>query len=225
MARIRRSLGRHRAFVGTKQIDQNDANVGEAHRADQILLDAGFQIDPQTEFVLIQSKTKTIEDPAFKRVVEDTIVAVQPHGAVFSGLKSPLDPSHRTQVSNDGHTALVEFTMKGTDDQAKKVIDPIVKSTDGVRSEASRLLRGRGRLDLDRQGARQDVQLAARAGRLSARSRSRSSSCCSCFGVARRSGVSRCCSALTAVFATIGLRRAAEPDRSRWTERLATSSC
>jgi uncharacterized membrane protein YdfJ with MMPL/SSD domain len=104
------------AFVGTKQIDQNNSNVGEAHRADQMLLDAGFQIDPQTEFVIIQSKTKTIEDPAFKRVVEDTIVAVQPHRAVFSGLKSPLDPSHRTQVSNDRHTALVEFTMKGTDE-------------------------------------------------------------------------------------------------------------
>jgi RND superfamily putative drug exporter len=123
------------AFVGTKQIDQNNSNVGEAHRADQMLLDAGFQIDPQTEFVIIQSKTKTIEDPSFKRVVEDTIVAVQPHGAVFSGLKSPLDPSHRTQVSNDGHTALVEFTMKGTDAEAKKVIDPIVKATDGVQAQ------------------------------------------------------------------------------------------
>jgi RND superfamily putative drug exporter len=101
------------AFVGTKQIDQNNSNVGEAHRADQMLLDAGFQIDPQTEFVLIQSKTRTFDDAAFKSVVQDTIVAVQPHRAVFTNLKSPLDPRNRTQVSNDGHTALVEFTMKG----------------------------------------------------------------------------------------------------------------
>ena len=27
------------AVVGTKQIDQNNSNVGEAHRADQMLLD------------------------------------------------------------------------------------------------------------------------------------------------------------------------------------------
>ena len=123
------------AFVGTKQIDQNNSNVGEAHRADQMLLDAGFQIDPQTEFVLIQSKTRTFDDAAFKSVVQDTIVAVQPHRAVFTNLKSPLDPRNRTQVSNDGHTALVEFTMKGTDEEAKKVIDPVVKATDGVQAK------------------------------------------------------------------------------------------
>jgi uncharacterized membrane protein YdfJ with MMPL/SSD domain len=122
------------AFVGTKQIDQNNSNVGEAHRADQMLLDAGFQIDPQTEFVLIQSKTRTFDDPAFKSVVQDTIVAVQPHRAVFTNLKSPLDPRNRTQVSDDGHTALVEFTMKGTDEEAKKVIDPVVKATDGIQA-------------------------------------------------------------------------------------------
>ena len=45
------------AVVGTKQIDQRDANVGQAHRADQILKQAGFQADPQTEIVLVQSKT------------------------------------------------------------------------------------------------------------------------------------------------------------------------
>jgi uncharacterized membrane protein YdfJ with MMPL/SSD domain len=123
------------AFVGTKQIDQNNSNVGEAHRADQMLLDAGFQIDPQTEFVLIQSKTRTFDDPAFKSVVQDTIVAVQPHRAVFTNLKSPLDPRNRTQVSDDGHTALVEFTMKGTDEEAKKVIDPVVKATDGIQAK------------------------------------------------------------------------------------------
>src|SRR6476646_1349831 len=122
-------------FVGTKQIDQNNSNVGEAHRADQMLLDAGFQIDPQTEFVLIQSKTRTFDDAAFKSVVQDTIVAVQPHRAVFTNLKSPLDPRNRKQVSNDGHTALVEFTMKGTDKEAKKVIDPVVKATDGVQAK------------------------------------------------------------------------------------------
>jgi uncharacterized membrane protein YdfJ with MMPL/SSD domain len=122
------------AFVGTKQIDPNNSNVGEAHRADQMLLDAGFQIDPQTEFVLIQSKTRTFDDAAFKSVVQDTIVAVEPHRAVFTNLKSPLDPRNRTQVSNDGHTALVEFTMKGTDKEAKKVIDPVVKATDGVQA-------------------------------------------------------------------------------------------
>ncbi len=57
--------------IGTKQIDQRDANVGQAHRADEILKQAGFQADPQTEIVIVQSKTLTIHDPAFRAIVED----------------------------------------------------------------------------------------------------------------------------------------------------------
>src|SRR5438045_6658704 len=56
-------------MVGTKQIDQNDANVGQSHRADHILRDAGFLSDPQTEIVLVQSKTLKATDPAFRAVV------------------------------------------------------------------------------------------------------------------------------------------------------------
>src|SRR5437899_4037707 len=49
--------------VGTKNIDTQDANVGQSHKADQLLKHAGFkQSSPLTEFVLIQSKTVTIAD-------------------------------------------------------------------------------------------------------------------------------------------------------------------
>src|SRR5690242_10986963 len=57
--------------IGTKQIDQNDANVGQSHKADHILRDAGFQADPQTEIILIQSKALTVKDPAFKAAIGD----------------------------------------------------------------------------------------------------------------------------------------------------------
>ena len=50
--------------VGTKQINQTDANVGESHTADRIISDAGFSVDKngnstqeQGEMVLIQSRT------------------------------------------------------------------------------------------------------------------------------------------------------------------------
>ncbi len=43
------------AVVGTKTLDEADANVGQAHKADKIL-EKGFpQADPQTEIVFIQS--------------------------------------------------------------------------------------------------------------------------------------------------------------------------
>ena len=58
-------------FVGTKNIDTADANVGQAHKADQILKQAFPQVDPQTELVLVQSPSKTIQDPAFRATVKD----------------------------------------------------------------------------------------------------------------------------------------------------------
>src|SRR5262249_28783169 len=91
--------------VGTKQIDQRDTNVGEAHPADRILKQAGFQADPQTEIVLIQSKTRTVHDPVFRAVVADTISTVRPFHASFENLRSPLTPGHADQVSADGKTA------------------------------------------------------------------------------------------------------------------------
>ena len=117
--------------VGTKQIDQNDSNVGQAHRADHILRDAGFQIDPQTEIVLVQSKTLTAQSPAFRAVVNDVVGTVQPFTSI-ENLRSPYDPGRADQISADGHTAMVEWDMKGDNDYATKRIDALTKATDGV---------------------------------------------------------------------------------------------
>ena len=66
--------------VGTKQINQTDANVGESRTADRIISDAGFAVDKngksteeQGEMVLIQSKTLTAKDPAFRVAIADTV--------------------------------------------------------------------------------------------------------------------------------------------------------
>src|SRR5690242_10964831 len=94
--------------VGQKNIDLNDANVGQSHRADHILRDAGFQADPQTEIVLVQSDKLTVKDTAFKAVVADAVDAVTPFSTI-KNLRSPLTPDNADQVSADGHTAMVEF--------------------------------------------------------------------------------------------------------------------
>ena len=64
--------------LGTRQIDQNDANVGEARKADRLIDEAGFTVDAKgesvdevVEMVLVQSKTLTVEDPAFRAVIHD----------------------------------------------------------------------------------------------------------------------------------------------------------
>src|SRR3954453_4432492 len=107
--------------VGTKQIKVNDANVGQSHRADMILQDAGFQHDPQTEIVVVQSKTLAATDPAFRAVVNDVVKKVKPF-ATIKNLRSPYDPGRAGQISADGHTAMVEWDMKGDDKAATKRI-------------------------------------------------------------------------------------------------------
>ena len=117
--------------VGTKQLKSEDANVGESHRADLILKQAGFRPDPQTEFVVIQSSKLRAGDPAFRAVVRQAVGAVRPFPSV-KNMRSPLDPGRGDLISDDRHTAIVQWEMKGTLDQAEKVIDPIVAATDRV---------------------------------------------------------------------------------------------
>jgi len=115
-------------LVGTKNIDQSDANVGQSHRADRILRDAGFHSDPQTEIVLVQSSALTAAAPTFRAVVHDVVSAVRPFETI-ENLRSPYDAGRADQISRDGHTALVEFDMKGTNAAATKRIDALTAST------------------------------------------------------------------------------------------------
>jgi uncharacterized membrane protein YdfJ with MMPL/SSD domain len=118
-------------MIGTKQIDQNDANVGQSHRADHLLRDAGFQADPQTEIVLVQSKSLSASAPAFRAVVNDVVATVE-WKTTIKNLRSPYDAGRGDQISADGHTAIVEWDMKGDNDLATKRIDAFTKATDGV---------------------------------------------------------------------------------------------
>src|SRR4051794_36915242 len=117
--------------VGQKNIDEKDANVGQSHRADHILKDAGFQADPQTEIVVVQSKSLTVKDAAFRSTIGAAVDAVKPF-ATIKNLRSPLDPANADQVSADGHTAMVEFDLKGDDVVAKKNVDAILAATGTV---------------------------------------------------------------------------------------------
>jgi RND superfamily putative drug exporter len=117
--------------VGMKTMSNDDTNVGESHRADQILKHSGFKAEPQSEIVVIQSSKLKIGDPAYRAVVRDEIDAVRTRPLV-TNVRSPLDPAHADQVSADRHTVMVTWEMKGTLKQAENKIDPIVAATNRV---------------------------------------------------------------------------------------------
>jgi len=115
-----------------KTISTQDSNVGQAHKADEVFKKSGFgQTDAQTEFVLVQSKTLTVKSAAFRAAIADVTRTVTPFTTI-KNFRSPLDPAHGDQVTADGHTAIVEWDMKGTDKVAEKNIDAITTATAAV---------------------------------------------------------------------------------------------
>ena len=145
-----------------QMIEKKDAAVGEAGKANQIL-DAGFDLDNegQGELVVIQSKTKTVDDPAFRATINDTLDSLASFKQVTM-LHSPLAPGNEGQISPDRHSVLITFSPHGTYLEASLYIDTIVAATASPEG-SSGLLRRRGRR-LDREGARQGDQLGHREG-------------------------------------------------------------
>jgi RND superfamily putative drug exporter len=116
--------------VGTKYLEPSDLAVGEAARANQIV-EAGFPESPdeQSEIVLLQSKTLTADDAAFKAAIVDITKTLDTFPKVRK-LDSPLEPGHADLVSADRHSAMVQFSPHGTYEEAAVYIDTIGAAVD-----------------------------------------------------------------------------------------------
>ncbi len=125
-------------FIATVYIDENDANVGESRTADRILDEAGFIVNEQGEtveelgqMVLVQSKTLTADDGAFRAVVEDVERTLHTLPEARK-IQSPLSSGHADSISKDGHSALVSYAPHGTYEEAILYIDEHVAAIDEV---------------------------------------------------------------------------------------------
>jgi uncharacterized membrane protein YdfJ with MMPL/SSD domain len=118
-------------IIGLKQIELNDAGVGQSHRADQILKKAFPERAPQTEFVLIESTRETVDNPAFRATVNDVIGSVKSSPAI-KNLDSPYNRSNKSLISDDRHAAMVKWEMRGDADEAQKKIDALSATTEKV---------------------------------------------------------------------------------------------
>jgi uncharacterized membrane protein YdfJ with MMPL/SSD domain len=118
-------------IIGLKQIELNDAGVGQSHRADQILKKAFPERAPQTEFVLIETKGQTADSPAFRATVGDVIGSVKSNPAI-KNLDSPYQRSNASLISDDRHAAMVKWEMRGDADAAQEKIDALSATTEKV---------------------------------------------------------------------------------------------
>jgi uncharacterized membrane protein YdfJ with MMPL/SSD domain len=106
-----------------KTIVFETSGPGESGRADTILYEDFKQ--PAGEEVLIQSRSLTATDPAFKAAVQAVIAGVSKLDAVAK-VKSPYERENSGFVSADKHSALVRMEIRGPSEDAADKIDPVV---------------------------------------------------------------------------------------------------
>ena len=112
------------AFIGNSLGQEKPTNAqkmdGETRRAETILENAGFP-KKSGEMVLVQSKTVTVNDPAFKAAIKDAAKTV--------GALPIVANVTRDTVSPDKHSALVQFDLKGDPNTATDRVQPTLDAT------------------------------------------------------------------------------------------------
>jgi RND superfamily putative drug exporter len=124
-----------KAALPMKVIDKQDAGVGEARRADK-MIDAAFGKDKHQlgEFVIVQSTTKTVDDPEFRGAVDETLTALGRFKQV-ENLRSPFAAGNAGQISSDRRTALIQFSPHGAYKDAVEYIDDISAAVTDVQKQ------------------------------------------------------------------------------------------
>lgn len=118
--------------VGQRTLDESGSAVGQAQRANVMLERGGFpRAGTLTEIVLVQSRSRTASDPAFRAAVADLAARLARQSAVHN-LRSPLAPGRRGLISADRHAALLEWEMSGPLKAAERRIDPVSRTVTAV---------------------------------------------------------------------------------------------
>src|SRR5439155_806369 len=85
--------------VGTKQLDQNKVGTGESGHVDSVLRDEFKQA--QGDQILIQSTTKTVDDPAFRAAIAAGLPLLLALTAVFATIGLLAVPSQLIPLDKD----------------------------------------------------------------------------------------------------------------------------
>ena len=109
-------------MIGTKSLSLTAAGPGESGDAQRIL-NNGFQ-QPAKELVLVQSASAVASSAEFRAVVRDVVrrLEAQPNA---TNVDSPFASASGGKVSADGHSALVEFDIRGKLEDAADKVTPI----------------------------------------------------------------------------------------------------
>jgi uncharacterized membrane protein YdfJ with MMPL/SSD domain len=114
------------AVVGTRNLADGKSGSGESGHVESVLTDHFKQ--PQTDTVLLQSKTMTADDPAFRSALSDVTRTLGGMREVRD-VRSPLTSGSAGDISKDRHSVLVVVQLRTTDPDRAKVLDtPVEKA-------------------------------------------------------------------------------------------------
>ena len=123
-------------MVSTIKLTDSEQSTGQSARAQLWLNQSGFP-NHASETVLIQSGALTAASPAFRHEIQ-TVVATLKRLDQIDALRSPLTAGNRGQIAKNGHSALIEFNMKGDPDTAGDRVQPVLDTVASLQRSAPR---------------------------------------------------------------------------------------
>jgi len=117
--------------ANAKQLTAAGETSGDSAKAERLLEHSGFN-RPAVEEVLLQVRGDgDIRSPLGRQAASDVLAAVAATHRVAS-LRSPFAPGNSGQISRDGRSALVLFSIKGKLDTAGKRVEPVLEAVERV---------------------------------------------------------------------------------------------
>jgi RND superfamily putative drug exporter len=117
--------------VGAKELTTAGLANGDSAKAERALERAGFDT-PAAEQVLIQTKDRSdVSSASGREAAAAVIAAIRATGEV-QDVRSPFAAGNEGQISRDGRSALVLFSMKGKADTADKRVEPVLDAVQSV---------------------------------------------------------------------------------------------
>ena len=121
-------------MAGTVNLTDAEQGSGQSALAQKMLNESGFH-NVAGETVLVQSHRLTVSDPRFHREIRAVVDRIRGLRQI-DALQSPLAAGYAGQISKNGHSALVEFNMRGNPDTAQNRVQPVLNAVASLQRSA-----------------------------------------------------------------------------------------
>jgi putative drug exporter of the RND superfamily len=118
--------------VGTKEPAHQDY-IGQSGQAAK-LFDNHFPKKDDEQIIVQAPKGGHATDASVRKAVDETVAAVSGKPGVID-VQSPYAKGNQDQISKDGRSVLVEFSIKGDEDAAAKRVDATTAAVDKVKAD------------------------------------------------------------------------------------------